>query len=189
MNLKQVRRRLNEWKAEQRTNRKALDATRLKFEDAKDEQAAVHEAIVVVQQLAQTLQDKAHSQLKQIVSRCLSVVMEDDAYEFDILFEQKRNKTEARLVFYRGELEVDPMTAAGGTCVDLVSFALRLSLLVFQRPAGRRLLVLDEPFKFVSRDYLPRVRQLLEALSEELDIQFIIVTHLPELTIGKVVEL
>jgi|TARA_Y100000310_G_C20627424_1_gene786734 DNA repair exonuclease SbcCD ATPase subunit len=42
--------------------------------------------------------------------------------------------------------------------------------------------LLDEPFKFLSKNLLPRASELLKELSEKLDLQFIMVTHLDELT-------
>ena len=59
------------------------------------------------------------------------------------------------------------------------------------RPPRRRLIVLDEPFKFVSDrgDYRARARDLLDALSTELGFQFVIVTHDPTFEIGKVIDL
>jgi DNA repair exonuclease SbcCD ATPase subunit len=49
--------------------------------------------------------------------------------------------------------------------------------------------VLDEPFKFVSEEYRPRVRAMLEKLSAELDVQFIMVTHVPEFKTGTIHQL
>jgi len=45
-----------------------------------------------------------------------------------------------------------------------------------------------KPFRFVSRDLRPRVRKLIETLAEEMAVQFVLVTHDPMLTVGKVVE-
>jgi DNA repair exonuclease SbcCD ATPase subunit len=47
-------------------------------------------------------------------------------------------------------------------------------------------MILDEPFRYLSEEYRPKVAVLLEKLAEEFDFQFIIVTHIPELAIGSV---
>jgi DNA repair exonuclease SbcCD ATPase subunit len=86
-------------------------------------------------------------------------------------------------------MEVDPMAAAGGGVVDVAAFALRLACLMLHRPAVRRTVVLDEPFKFVSADRRGYVRQMLEDLAEELNVQFIMVTHIEELKTGHVIEI
>lgn len=140
----------------------------------------------LAQQVAQQVQESAHAQVADVVSACLEAVFEEP-YTFRIVFEQKRGRTEARLVFERDGLEVDPLTASGGGVVDVASFALRVACLSMQRPRPRMLLILDEPFKFVSRCYLPRVRALLERMTEEQNIQILMVTHIDELRTGKVV--
>lgn len=89
----------------------------------------------------------------------------------------------------RDGIELDPMSSTGGGVVDVASFALRIAALLMQKPAGRLLLILDEPFRFVSEEYRDRVKDLVEELSKELGIQFIIVTHMKELQCQKIVEI
>ncbi len=84
---------------------------------------------------------------------------------------------------------MDPTASVGGGVVDVASFALRLACLLLASPKRRRLLCLDEPFKHLSENYRPAVRELIEVLAREMDVQFIIVTHSNELKIGKVIEL
>lgn len=146
------------------------------------------EAQRVCQMVAQAVQQQAHDRIAGVVSRCLEAVF-DEPYEFKILFEQKRGRTEASLVFVRGDQTLDPLTASGGGVVDVAAFALRVSCLLLARPALRRVLVLDEPLKFVSEQYRPRARAMIEKLAEDLGIQFIIVTHDEAYKTGKVVEL
>jgi len=158
------------------------------LDEAEREVKTVEKAQIVVQEVAAAVQQQAHRSIAGVVSRCLEAVF-DDPYEFRIAFEQKRGKTEAVLKFVRNGAVVDPMTASGGGVVDVAAFALRLACLVLSRPAKRRLLVLDEPFRFLSRDLRPKVKQLIETLAEEMKIQFVVVTHDPALTAGKVIEL
>jgi len=142
----------------------------------------------VIQLVAQAVQQQAHKRIAGVVTRCLGAVY-DDAYEFQIIFERKRGKTEARLVFLREGKEVDPTTASGGGPVDVAAFALRLACLVLCQPRPRKLLVLDEPFRFVDKDRSERVRMLMELLAKEMGVQIVMVTHKSELQSGKVIEL
>lgn len=158
------------------------------LDKAEKELAASEEAQKLIQIVSQRIQQQAHDKIASIVSRCLEVVF-DDPYEFKITFERKRGKTEARLSFLRAQLELEPIEAAGGGVVDVAAFALRLACLSFSNPPPRRLLVLDEPFKYVSVNYLPRVCEMLEELAEKLRFQMVIVTHQELLKIGNVVEL
>jgi DNA repair exonuclease SbcCD ATPase subunit len=155
---------------------------------ARQEEEDVEQARALVQGVAQQIQQQAHTRIASVVCRCLEAVF-DDPYEFKINFEQKRGRTEAQLVFVRDGVEIDPLSAAGGGVVDVAAFALRLSALLLTRPSLRRTIVLDEPFKFVSGEYRERLRNLLEMLAEEMQVQIIMVTHISELQVGRVVEL
>lgn len=146
------------------------------------------EAQKIIQLVAQMMEERIHQQVAAIVSRCLETIF-DEPYEFRILFEQKRGKTEARMVFLRDGEELDPLTASGGGVVDVAAFALRVSCLMLAQPRLRRVLVLDEPFRFLSEGYRGRVRELLTTLAQELDIQFVMVTHIDALQMGTVVQL
>jgi ABC-type thiamine transport system ATPase subunit len=86
-------------------------------------------------------------------------------------------------------LSIDPLTAAGGGVVAVAAFALRISCIMLARPPVRRLLVLDEPFVHVSADLRPKVRELVQALADDLDFQFLIVSHAEDLVAGKVVRI
>lgn len=180
-----------------RVARKQADWNLIRRKVAEDKDLlAVAEARVVditeaqefTQTIAQEIQQKAHARIAAVVSQCLEAVF-DEPYAFKIHFEQKRGRTEASLVFERNGMEVDPLTASGGGVVDVAAFALRLSCLMLSRPPMRRLVVLDEPFKFVSEEFRGRVREMLNRLSQELGVQIIMLTHIPELETGKVIRL
>ena len=156
--------------------------------EAEDHLLTAEQARVLIQQVGQAVQKEAHDRLAGVVSSCLTAVF-DEPYEFRIAFDRKRNQTEARLVFVRDGMEVSPMDAAGGGVVDVAAFALRLSCLMLRRPAARRFLCLDEPMRFVSENYRPKVKKLLENLSERMSCQILQITHAPELVAGKVIEL
>jgi DNA repair exonuclease SbcCD ATPase subunit len=166
----------------------ALKTCRDDLDAARTHYGASSEALAVAQSASQHIQTLAHDRIASLVSKCLKAVFGDAAYEFRILFDKKRGRTEARLVFARNGAEIDPTAAAGGGAVDVAAFALRLSCLMLHRPPLRKLLVLDEPFRCLSEDYKPAARALLERLSAELGVQFVIVTHDKEFKIGTVVE-
>jgi len=149
---------------------------------------AADEAQQIVQLVAKTVQETAHDRIAGVVTRCLAAVF-DEPYEFHVRFEQARGRTEARLVFSREGMEVNPIDASGGGVVDVAAFALRISCLMLTRPASRRVVILDEPFKFVSADRRDRVRAMLLGLAADLGVQFIVVTHIDELRCGRIIDI
>lgn len=146
------------------------------------------QAQTVLSGVAQTVQAQAHKRISSVVSSCLAAIFEDP-YEFHIGFEQKRGRTEARLRFVRDGHEVAPVDASGGGAVDVAAFALRAACVVLHRPRLQKSMFLDEPFKFVSKDYRPAVRSMLEQVCRDLQMQIVMVTHDEALQTGKVIQL
>lgn len=143
----------------------------------------------ILQVVSQTIQQKAHHRISKVVSSCLQAVFGEEAYEFKIQFDRKRGKTEAKLLFVRDGLEVDPITSSGGGMIDVAAFALRVVCLVLHRPRLRPLIVADEPMKNVSEDYQDAVRTMMEKLSQDMGIQIVMVTHNSNLATGKIIEI
>lgn len=154
----------------------------------KKELVYLEEAQQVIQLVAQAVQQQTHSRVAKIVSRCLSFILEDEC-EFKLIFDRKRGKTEARPVFIIDGNEMEPQYTEAGGVIDITSFALRLSCIILARPQRRKLIVLDEPFKMISAEYGDRIREMLEAIAEELGIQIIMITHSRQLMTGNVIDL
>ena len=177
---------------ELRSNRtylqKKFDEVEIHVSKAQEKLLSSKLAREVLQGIAQSVQQQAHARISEVVSSCLSTVF-DDPYEFKIEFAQKRGRTEAQLMFVREDVCVDPLTASGGGVVDTAAFALRVACLVLHRPRLSRIVVMDEPFKFVSEEYRANIRTMMEKLSEELGLQIIMISHINELETGKIIEL
>ncbi len=149
------------------------------------------EAQVITQQISQAIQQQAHKRIAGVVSKCLETVFTgEDRYGFRIHFDRKRGRTEARLVLTKNGHEIDdPLDFDSGGVCEVAAFALRLSCLVLSKPRLRKVILFDEPFKSISVDYLDNVRTLMDKLSEEFGVQFIVVTHIHQLETGKVIRL
>jgi len=159
------------------------------LEDAKRALSASREAQAFTQTVAQSVQQRVHNQIASVVTRSLQAVF-DDPYQFAIRFELKRGRTEAQLIFIRNGIEVDPLTASGGGVVDVAAFALRLSCLMLHRPKPRRILIMDEPFKFVNGERnRERLKALIMSLAEEMQIQVLMITQTDGFAMGKVIRL
>ena len=134
----------------------------------------IEEAQAFIQQVAKDTQEQIRYHLEDIVNMALDTVF-PMCYTFHIVFEIKRNKTEARLCLFDGEREIDPMFSNGGGVKDILTFALRVALLLISK--NRRVLILDEPFKSISADLKDAAFQIMRRLSTELGIQIIAITH------------
>jgi DNA repair exonuclease SbcCD ATPase subunit len=119
-------------------------------------------------------------------------------YEFELRFERKRNRTEARPVLIKDgheilnpydKSETDNKSSESGGVLDIAGFVCQIAAITLHKPALRPIMAMDEPFKNLSVEYRDGARQMIEMLSRDFGIQFLIVTHMEELMTGKVVVL
>jgi DNA repair exonuclease SbcCD ATPase subunit len=134
------------------------------------------------QNIAEEVQQEVAETICTITTSALFAVFPDDPYECKIRFKIKRNILEAELYFERDGEEFHPVDDSGGGVIDVAAFAARVSFIFLS--GAKKLLIADEPFKFVSKDYLPKIPEMLRMLSEKLNMQFIIVSHIHEIIEG-----
>jgi len=119
--------------------------------------------------------------MERLVTNALKMVFQGD-HEFHIDFEERAERSEAEFSVssaYGGEhvVQNDPRDSRGGGIVDVISLALRVALLETSRPPLEGPLILDEPGKHVSEQYVRQVAEFLNAVCNSFDRQVIMVTH------------
>jgi DNA repair exonuclease SbcCD ATPase subunit len=182
MNLKDIRMYVEQKKGQRLGEEVRLYDLQSTINTVEKEIVFSEKAQAIIQKVAQETQQQLEYHISDIVSLALDTIFEDP-YQFTVEFVVRRNKTECELVFKRDGERISPLSASGGGVVDVASFALRIALWTLQNPKSRNTLILDEPFKFLSKDLLPRACDLLQELRDRLSLQFIIVTHLDELAL------
>jgi len=191
LDLVKTRKRVDSLLSDLRTARRVCAEEREKLTEAEDRRTYIEEAQWGAQLVAKEVQQRAHKRIAGVVDTGLKTVfVGEDVYGFRIRFDRKRGKTDAVLILIKNGHEVaDPLNEDSGGVVDVAAFILRTSCIVLAKPNLRRFLALDEPFKFVSKEYRNNVRLLLEGLSKDFRFQYLMVTHEPAYHIGKVIEL
>ena len=179
MNIEELRRKLIKQTVEKETLQKNLAETKSSLEKEEMFLDNCQKARTIVQIVAQETQAKVEYHISNLVSMALSSVF-PDPYEFALRFAQRRNKTEADLLFVKDGKEGYPLDMSGGGPIDVASFALRVA--TWSIKSTRRTMVLDEPGKFISRDLQIKFSEMIKHLSSSLGLQFIIVSHVPEIT-------
>lgn len=152
------------------------------------EERACEEARDILQAAGQTVQQEAHDRIADTVTRCLQAVF-GPSYRFSIVLERKRGRTEAKMEFGKDGMRLDPLASSGGGVIDVAAFALRVACLMLTKPPLRKILLLDEPMKHLSQNLRPRVAELIESISKELNIQILLVTHDASFIVGKIIQL
>jgi len=165
-------------KAEQMSLEKFATMSKATITDLEQQLLNIEKARAVVQTVANSLQKSLETRITNIVTMALSAVF-DDPYEFKVEFVTRRNQTECDMLFVRNGNECEPIDSSGGGALDIASLALRMA--VWSIKKTRAIQVLDEPAKFLSRDLQDKASTMLSTLSDELGIQLILVSHIPEM--------
>jgi len=132
-------------------------------------------ALTIIQEVAKQTQEELRYYISEIPSLALSAVFEDP-YEFVVEFVRRRDKTEADLLFKRGDNEINPIEASGLGAVDVAGFGLRLALWNLKKPATRNTFVFDEVFKHLKGENQNiNIIQIIKEMSKKLGIQIIMV--------------
>lgn len=141
----------------------------------------LEQAQAFLQKVAQDTQSQLKFQIEDIVNLALETCFPNE-YQFQLQFNIARGKTDAELVFLSQKTgrPIDPMNASGGGVVDLTAFALRIASYALEQGADH-VIILDEPFRFISRDLQARAGEILKTLSEKLGLQILMVTHINEM--------
>jgi hypothetical protein len=183
-------RRISELSIQHRTAKQTAERESAALEKSKQQEQTIVSAQQIITAIAQTIQQKVHSKIADVVTRCLNAVF-DDPYEFRIDFQKKRGKTEANLTFVRDGLTLsDPLNEIGGGVIDIAALALRVAAVILSRPPLSRVIFLDESFRNVrGESHKQRTRNMLQSLATELHFQFILNTDIPAYRMGPVVEM
>lgn len=155
-----------------------LEADELLLQQTLKRQETVLKAQALIQTTAQETQNQLTYHVQALVQNALDAVF-PTVYLFRAAFELRRGQTEVDIWLDKDGEAIDPRDAAGGGVVDVVCFALRV--VAWSLSQTSPVLILDEPFKWVSMGLRPICGQLLRGISDRLGLQIIMVTHDPEL--------
>lgn len=147
---------------------------------------ATTDKLVRTSQFLQTLSDVTR---QQIIDRISSIVtdalqkIKDPNLIFKMKLSTGRNQVDVSFVVVEKDTghELDILHSSGGTIADLITFPLKVSLLLKWSPQLSRLLLMDEQFKFVAVQDREALAEFIRQISEKLNLQTLLVTHMPEL--------
>lgn len=144
--------------------------------DLEEKELRAKEARTYIQEVAKSTQKNVEIHFSSLVTMALKSINKDFP-EFVTTFEIKRNHLNCILMFkdsISGEL-YEPMEDSGFGAVDVGAFGTKISVWSIDKKSY--VMIMDEPFRNVSPDLQGKVSQLLKYLSQELGLQFIIVSH------------
>jgi DNA repair exonuclease SbcCD ATPase subunit len=178
--INKYRTELERRKGQRDKTEELLQAQRRKLRLFNRQLKLTEEARVVIQTVARATQKELEFHISDIASLALGAIF-DEPYELILDFVIRRGKTEADILFTKGGGRVSPLDASGGGAVDIAAYALRVALWSLARNRYRNTIMLDEPYKHLSTDLQARAGQVLHDISHKLNLQTIMVSHVPDL--------
>jgi len=136
-------------------------------------------AIGLLEQCNISARDFVKVEVEQLVTQGLRSIFEDPSIQFNIDFVSKRNQIEAEFTLSREEdentIHGDILSTYGGGVVDVISISLRIIIMQLMKVKGP--LILDEPGKNISAQFISAFGKFLTEVSNTFDRQIIMITH------------
>lgn len=187
MTSEEIRRYLDSAKArfnERSYEKKSIEAHIESIKDENHEEYAKQEKLetllTLFNQTAQYARQDTKEQIEKLVSECLRMIFETDI-GFQIELHETRGKASAEFYVTEendGVVELyRPEQSRGGGVVDSVSLALRIAFLLKMGDLADGPLMLDEPAKHLSDDFIMQIAEFLKQISKMTGRQILFVTH------------
>ena len=116
-----------------------------------------------------------------LVTEALTSIFEKDI-KFNIKLYSYRYEPAIDVSVIENDLEVDPQKSCGGGLNDIISFVVKIIFIYLKKSS--KIIILDEPLKFLSRDYIEQSSNFIHEISKRMDIQIILVSHKTDLEIS-----
>ena len=176
MEFDEITERFNKAKLKRDTSQELLNTRLQRKDEIMQEIETVLKSQSVLQEVAKEVQSQLSLKIESIVNLALQCCFPD--YTFKLQYVSARGKTEVNFVVLLNGEPVSILDQNGGGLVDVMTFALRVA--VFNISRTNNVIVFDEAFKFLSKGLRDKIGDLIHTLSEELNLQFIEVTHIEE---------
>jgi DNA repair exonuclease SbcCD ATPase subunit len=139
---------------------------------------------ILFQKTSEFQRKKACRQIEELGTFALQYVFGHE-FRLEISMTPSGKKPEAEIYIVSMEEGQEIRTTAqdsrGGGIVDIVSLALKIVILQAYEPKIDGPIILDEPGKHVSSEYIMPLANFLKEVSQKFDRQIILVTHNPYL--------
>ena len=139
-------------------------------------------AVELLTLVQQETREQVKDGFEKIVTHALRYIFNED-YSFELEFGRRGNLQELDFNVKTPHCQepLDPLSTSGGTILDILSLALRVSLLELSKPKLEGFLILDEPFKHVSSKHVEAARKFLDVIAQKINRQIIMISHKKEL--------
>lgn len=163
-----------------------LKETKSLLEEKEKYRDLLDQVSILFQKTSEFAREQSKRQIEDTVTKCLQFIFETDI-EFIIELSESRSVPIAEFFvksnYSEGySVKTNPELSRGGGVVDVISLALRIAFMQLNQPQLLGPLILDEPGKHVSNDYIFNLGEFLKKSSTIFNRQIIMVTHNPHLS-------
>lgn len=137
------------------------------------------DTLLLLEQCNISARDFVKVEVEQLVTQGLRSIFDDATIQFNINFVTKRNQIEAEFTLSHEEddsqIQGDILSTYGGGVVDVISTSLRIIIMQLMKVKGP--LILDEPGKNISAQFIGAFGKFLTEVSNTFDRQIVMITH------------
>lgn len=162
---------------------KLSDSSKQKLEDLNAKKELYKKAVELLTIVEKSTKGMLKKGFEEIVTYALQYIMSSSEYSFGLEFSRRGNLQEIDFNLKTPDCKElhDIMSGNGGGTVDILSLALRVSLIELTKPKIEGFICLDEPFKQLSAGHLEAARNFLRTINRRIKRQIIMVTHKSDL--------
>lgn len=157
-----------------------IEKTEKNIEKLKEDINILDKVNMLFKRSSEFARNQSKKQIESLVTKCLQYVFQEEI-SFEIEIKELRGRPSAKFyvtnIIDGKEIKLEPEESKGGGVVDIVSLALRIAFLETHKPKILGPLILDEPAKHVSDEYIYNVSNFLKESSELFNRQIIMITH------------
>ena len=178
--LKDQRNEYYKQKGRMETLTELSEESNKKLKELQIENDKLQKVKLLLQNASQFAREQSKTQMEYLVTQCLQYIF-DPSMEFRIELMEKANRIEGDFFVVskinNSEIVTRPQDSRGGGVVDVISLALRVAMMEIHDPKIDGPIILDEPAKHVSEDFIGNVAEFLKQVSTLFNRQVIMVTH------------
>ena len=138
----------------------------------KNETVLATEANAIVELVAAEINSKVSAPLVKTTQAMVDSIFPGE-YEVKMDFSTKNHRTHVDIYLDMDGVKIYPMDDDGGGVMNMMELGLRFAAL--EMSGQRKTLLLDQPLKDLSDEYLPLAGKILKRLSKERKVQLIII--------------
>lgn len=139
-----------------------------------------HNSAEIIKKAISDRRNTVCDNLSLLGTNALQYALGNESLEMSIVERDYRDSicADVKVVNKSTGLETPILGAKGGGVMDIVNTAMRIGILNFLRdPCIDGPIILDEPYKQLSKEYQPAIAELLNQIVENFDRQIILSTH------------